>query len=152
MNRLLIALLILPAAASAQTSRPVANQSNTVGRTTLATGQVGEEAVQVSPANPLPVTVAGGFSKQESFQLATNNVAANSVTAFGGSYIFSQVCTTYGSISLQVRGPDGNFQTMVTKTATETGGSSVLVGSGAVMRVTLSGTTGCNASLSRVPA
>lgn len=92
-------------------------------------------------------------SPQEAFQLASNNTASTASTTYGGDYIFSQTCSGYGTVSLQVLGPNGStYQTILTKSAADTaGGTGLALGSYASVQVTLSGTTGCSALLSRVP-
>ncbi|WP_058733244.1 hypothetical protein [Sphingomonas sanguinis] len=99
---------------------------------------------------PLPVLT---INRAETFQLATANTASAPVTLVGGSYILAQSCTGYGSVSLRYRGPDGAAMVaMVTKTAADSaGGTLVQLGGGAIVDVSLSGTTGCNVSLTRVP-
>ncbi len=101
-----------------------------------------------SPTTPLPVA-----TRVEAFQLATANTAAPPVALVGGSYIWAQGCTGYGSVALRYRGPDGaTMVTMVTKTAADSaGGTLVQLGGGAIVDVALSGTTGCSVSLTRVP-
>ena len=91
--------------------------------------------------------------RQESFQLANNNVAAPAQTVYGGDYIFSQQATGYGTIALQVLGPDGaTYQTIASKTASDaTGGTGISLGSNATVKVVLTGTTAAYANLSRVP-
>lgn len=107
--------------------------------------------VPVTPVTPLPTA-----GKQEVLPLATANAAATAVTAYGGDYLLSQTCASYGngSLALQVLGPDGaTYQTVLTRsTADSTGPSGIVLGSSAVVRVTLpAGSTGCAATLSRVP-
>lgn len=97
---------------------------------------------------------ANGGAVRESFALATANVPSAAATVFGGNYIFSQTCTTYGTITLQVRKADGTtYKTVISKTADDAGADTGLsLGSFAVVRVTVTGTTGCNALLARVPS
>jgi hypothetical protein len=111
-------------------------------------GTLGEAYVPVDPSHPLPV---GG--KQESFALATANASAAAVPVYGGDYVFAQSCSAYGSVSLRVRGVDGaTMIPILTKTSVDTtGGTGVALGTNAVIDVTLSGTTGCEVTLSRVP-
>lgn len=94
------------------------------------------------------------FAVQESFQLVAANTPASPVSVFGGDYILSQTCGGYGTLTLQARGPDGStWQTLLTKTASDTtSGTGLALGSYAVVRITVTGTTSCNAILSRVPA
>lgn len=102
----------------------------------------------VNATHPLPV---GGF--QESLALVAGNTAAGSVKVYGGDYVFAQTCSAYGTVALQVRGPDGaTMQTVLSKAAADTaGGTGVALGSGSWVQVALTGTTGCNATLARVP-
>ena len=111
-------------------------------------GSPGGPFVAVDEAHPLPVA-----GLQENFALVTANTASAPVTIYGGDYVFAQSCSGYGTVALQVRGPDGaSFQTIVTKTAADSdGGAGVALGSNAVVRVTVTGATACNATLSRVP-
>jgi hypothetical protein len=103
----------------------------------------------VSATTPLPIA-----SKQESFRLVSANTPSAAATVFGGDYILSQTCAAYGTLNLQVLGPDGAvYATVLTKTASDAGGgTSVALGSYAMVRVTVTGTTTCNAILARVPA
>ncbi|QXT36841.1 hypothetical protein KV697_05945 [Sphingomonas sanguinis] len=90
----------------------------------------------------------------EAFQLVNANVSAGQVKVAGGDYVFAQTGATYGTVTLQVLGPDGNtWLTLVTKSASDAGsGTGVTLAANAVLRVTVAGTIGCYASLSRVPA
>jgi hypothetical protein len=101
----------------------------------------------------LLVAVPAPAQTQQSFALVTANVAAPAITAYGGNYILSQTCGTYGTVTLQVRGPDGaTYQTVVSKTAADTtGGSIISLASFANVRATLTGTAGCYVQLARVP-
>jgi hypothetical protein len=112
-------------------------------------GTLGGSFTSVDPAHPLPVT----RSPQESVALASANVAASPATLYGGDYIAAQTCSGYGTIAWQVRGPDGaTYQTILSRTMPDTaGGAEIKLGSNAVVRVVLTGTTGCNALLTRVP-
>jgi hypothetical protein len=85
--------------------------------------------------------------------LASANAASATQTVYGGSCIFAQNCTAYGSVALQLLGPDGaTFQTLLTRaSADSTGGTEMKIGSGASAKVVLTGTTGCRAILTRVP-
>jgi len=107
------------------------------------------KVTSVETDRPLPT-----IGKQETLQLAAGNTPAAAVVVVGGDYIFTQVCATYGTVNLQVLGPDGvTYQTIVSKTAADTaGGTGLALGSNAIVRVTVSGTSDCAASLSRVPA
>ncbi len=92
--------------------------------------------------------------QREAFQLVNANTSSAPVTIYGGDYILSQLCGSYGTLRLEVRGADGlTWLPLVTKTASDSGsGTGVALGSYAVVRVSVSGTAGCYASLSRVPA
>lgn len=146
---LIAAMLVAPSAILAQTTKPIAAPGALTPQTAIAFGAIGEKATPVTPATPLPV---GGV--REAFQLADRNTAAASVKLYGGDYVFSQTCSAYGSVKLEVKGPDGTtWLAMTTRTTADTtSGSGFAFGSGAEVRVSLSGTTGCFASLSRVPA
>jgi len=124
-----------------------------------ATRAIGSGAARVC----YPVTAGDGVAAcnvgvtsggvQEVIQLVTANVASAAQTVYGGNYIFSQTCTTYGTDALQVRGPDGaTYQTVISLAASDTtGGTAVSLGSSALVKAVVTGTTGCNATLSRVP-
>lgn len=103
----------------------------------------------VETAKPLPV-----IGKQESFKLVASNVPSAAVMVAGGDYILSQTCTGYGTVSFQVLGPDATtWLPLGSYTTSDTGsGHGFPLGSYAQVRISLSGTSGCNAILSRVPA
>ncbi|WP_343525571.1 hypothetical protein [Sphingomonas sp.] len=111
-------------------------------------GSVGGPWQPVTPATPMPV-----ISQQESFQLVSANTPMGLATLAGGAYVLTQACQTYGSVAIRYRGPDGvTMTTMLTKTAADTMGGTVLsFGSGSVVDAALSGTTGCNIVLARIP-
>lgn len=90
----------------------------------------------------------------EAFQMVNANVSTGQVKVVGGDYVLAQTGMAYGTVTLQVLGPDGNtWLTLVTKSASDSGsGTGVTLAANAVVRVTVAGTTGCYASLSRVPA
>lgn len=101
----------------------------------------------VDPVHPLPTA-----AKQEMVMLASTNVAAAAQAVYGGDYLFTQTCTGYGSIALQVLGPDGSsFLTLMTRTSADPAPVGVAIGSNAILRVDLTSTSGCAANLSRVP-
>lgn len=103
----------------------------------------------VSTATPLPVA-----GRQESFALATGNAASAAVTVYGGDYVFAQMATGYGTIKLQLLGPDGaTWLDLVSKTASDaTGaGTGLAIPNASQVRVTLTGTSGAYATLKRVP-
>lgn len=91
---------------------------------------------------------------RESFKLASGNVPSAPVAVFGGSYILSQQCSSYGTLEFQVLAPDGTtWQVILSKQATDGGGGTALtLGSYARARVVLTGTSACSATLARVPA
>ena len=97
---------------------------------------------------------ATGGAVRESFALVAANIPSAQATVYGGDYIFSQACSAYGTLTLQVLGPDGTtWVTVISKTASDAnGGTGLSLGSFAKVRVTVTGTTGCNALLARVPA
>ncbi|KEQ54248.1 hypothetical protein [Sphingobium chlorophenolicum] len=97
---------------------------------------------------PLPVA-----PPQERLVLVSGNEAAAARTVLGGRYILSQSCGAYGTLALRYRGADGaTMLPLVTKGASDaTTGTSVYLANAAVVDAAISGTTGCNAILSRVP-
>ncbi|WP_343527279.1 hypothetical protein [Sphingomonas sp.] len=139
--------------ASAQ-SKPIGAPGAFVPQNALSYGTPGNPATAVTPATPLPV--GGTVSvepRREAFQLASSNTPASPATLFGGAYVLTQGCMTYGTVTLRYRGPDGvTMIGMVSKTAADSGGGTVVsFGGGAIVDVSLSGTAGCNVALSRVP-
>lgn len=142
-----LALLLAPALACAQ-SKPIAAPGSFVPQGAVAYGASGAAATPVTPTTPLPVMTRG-----ESFQLVTANTPAAAVALVGGAYVFSQLCTGYGSIALRYRGPDGaTMTTLVSKTAADSAGGTVFsFGTNAIVDAVVSGTTGCNATLARMP-
>lgn len=105
--------------------------------------------------NVVGVTSIGsdGTSGREVFQLVDANTPSAPIAAYGGSYVFMQNCTTYGTVSLQYLGPDGvTYYTLLSKTSADSaGGTHVGIGAGQRMQAVLSGTTGCNVTLKRNP-
>lgn len=99
--------------------------------------------------NPLPVA-----GRQELVALATANAPSPAIAVYGGNYVFSQGCTAYGTLTLRYRAADGaTMITMVTKTASDNAGGTLLsLGTNAIVDVAVSGTTGCNATLARIPS
>ena len=97
---------------------------------------------------------AFGAAVRESFPLVAVNTPSPAATVFGGDYILSQTCASYGTLALQILGPDGTtWLTLLTKTASDNGnGTGLSLGSFAQVRVTVSGTAGCNSILARVPS
>lgn len=142
-----LALLIAPAMAHAQ-SKPVAAPGSFVPQGAIAYGASGAVATPVTPTSPLPVMTRG-----ESFQLITANASAPAAGLVGGAYVFTQLCTGYGTVTLRYRGPDGaTMIALLSKTAADSGGGTILsFGSNAIVDVTVSGTTGCNATLAKMP-
>ncbi len=144
---LALALLGPPGIAAAQT-KPVAAPGGFVPQSSLAFGAPGSPATSVTPATPLPVA-----GRAEAFRLATANVPSSAATLFGGNYVFTQGCSTYGTVTLRYLGPDGvTMVTTLTRNAADSGGGTmVTVGASAIVDVTLAGTTGCNVTLARIP-
>jgi hypothetical protein len=104
-------------------------------------------------ASPATSTSTPTTTAPETYKLITANVAAAPVTVQGGTYLLTQTCSFYGSVSLKVLGPDGvSLLTLVTKILLDTGiGNQVVLGAGSVVSMTVAGATGCNATLARVP-
>lgn len=90
---------------------------------------------------------------QEQFPVATANVALSTgYTAFGGTYILSQLCTAYGTLDLQTLSAKNTWLTLSSKSASDTTvGTSVTLAGQTQVRVNLTGTTACDATLTRVP-
>lgn len=101
-------------------------------------------------SNATPLPVAG---RAETFRLVVGNAPSSAATLFGGSYVLTQSCTAYGTVTLRYLAADGITMTaMLAKSAADTtGGTLVSLGSSAIVDVVLSGTTGCNVTLSRIP-
>ncbi|WP_312490777.1 hypothetical protein [Sphingomonas sp.] len=102
-----------------------------------------------SGETPMPVA-----TRAERLVLATNNVAAGPLTAVGGLYVLNQGCGAYGAVTLRYLAADGvSMLPLLTRTVSDTnGGTSLYLGAGAVVDISLTGTTGCNVQLARVPA
>lgn len=145
---LLLPLALFAGQAHGQTAGSIQFPSGYAPGQAPCTAQTDGTCAPVSAATPLPVS-----GKQESLSLASANSAAAGTAVYGGDYVFSQSCLTYGSVALQAVGPDGaTYQTLVARSAADsTGGTGITFGSNAMVRVALTGTTGCNATLSRVP-
>ncbi len=147
-----IALACLPATATAQ-SYPLSASPDGWARPTspCVYDPATKLCAPTTASAPLPVLT---INRTETFQLATANTASAPVTLIGGNYAFTQSCTAYGSIALRYRGPDGaTMTTMLSKTAADSGGGTIAAfGTGAIVDVSLSGTTGCNATLARIPS
>ncbi|WP_420143851.1 hypothetical protein [Sphingobium sp.] len=135
----------LPHQASAQV---VTLPSGSASGQAIGYGSIDGPFVAVDPSHPLPVA-----GLQEKFALVTANNPAAATMLYGGDYIFAQSCSAYGTVALEVRGPDGvTFQPIVSRTASDSsGGTGVALGAQAVVRATVAGTTACNVTLSRVP-
>lgn len=103
----------------------------------------------ISSDAPMPVA-----TRAERLLLASNNVAAAPVTAQGGVYVLNQMCSGYGTVVLRYLAADGvSMLPLVSRNGTDMGGgTSLYLGTGSVVDVQLSGTTGCSAYLARVPA
>ncbi|MGW8141852.1 hypothetical protein [Sphingomonas zeae] len=100
-----------------------------------------------APATPLPVA-----GKQETVALASANTAVPAVALYGGTYILNQSCGAYGTVALRYRAADGSTMvTLLTRSVADVAGTAVQFGSGQVVDVALTGTTGCNVTLSRMP-
>lgn len=140
------AILLAASSAAAQTVELPGGYAPLSG---IGFGAVGGALTGVDPDHPLPVA-----DKQEAIALVSANVPAAPAIVYGGDYLLAQSCIGYGTLALRVRGPDGaTMQVLLTKTGSDgAGGTGLALGSGAVVDVTLSGTSGCNATLSRIPA
>lgn len=114
----------------------------------LGFGPIGAPWVPVTANTPLPTA-----GKQEAYMLISANVPMPPAILYGGQYVVTQQCATYGSVAVRYRGPDGaTMQALLTKTAADSqGGSLVLLGSYAVVDATVSGATDCNVQIARVP-
>jgi hypothetical protein len=153
---LALAGLCVPVSVAAQGSQGVGVLNKPLSPTAFQMGGVDPtgklKAVKVDEDGNL----LSAADKQENVTLAAANVASAAATIFGGSYVFSQSCASYngGALALRYRGPDGTTMvTLLTRTASDsTGGAQLALGSNSVLDVTLpAGSTGCNATLSRVP-
>jgi hypothetical protein len=104
--------------------------------------------VPVTPTTPLPTA-----PKQEAFTLVAANEPAAPVVLYGGSYVLTQGCASYGAVTLRYRGPDGgSMVVLATKTAADAAGGTVYAfGSNAYVDAAVSGTTGCNVQIARLP-
>jgi hypothetical protein len=142
-----IALACLSTSAAAQTYPKIVAPSTIVPPSGVAFTDVDGSTKVASSATPLPVA-----GRQESVALATANTASAPVTLYGGTYILTQACTAYGSVALRYRAPDGTMLTLATKIAGDSGGGSTFqFGTAQIVDVLLTGTTGCNVTLSRIP-
>ncbi|TZG23732.1 hypothetical protein FYJ91_20510 [Sphingomonas montanisoli] len=105
------------------------------------------KAQVVRAANPLPITAVRNDAPMT---LALANTPATAKTvANGGYYSLAQSCSAYGTVTFRQIGPDGSTpMTIVAKTSADV--TVWPIAAGAVVDVTLSGTTACNVTLSRV--
>jgi len=143
------------------TEATLASQSTGISATATSTaaidsdlGAPADAAWQTGNGTVISLLKSIASGRRESFQLIAANTPSAAVTVFGGDYIISQTCTAYGTVTLQVLGPDGaTWLTLGTFTGTDTGnGTGGTIGSYAQIRMTVSGTSGCNAVLARVPS
>lgn len=142
-----IALAFLSTSAAAQTLPKIVPPSNIIPPAGVAYADTDGSTKITSPATPLPVA-----GKQEAVALVSANTATAPATLYGGTYVLNQLCTAYGTVALRYRGPDGaTMLPLIMKAAADTAGTAVQFGSGQVVDVALSGTTGCNVTLSRIP-
>jgi hypothetical protein len=161
MKRILVALALLlsPLAAHAQNFGAVVvpacgtpNNAPVVGSPYSLTQDPTLRLCDSGPSNNTANSPYYIVGKQESFALVTNNVASGAVTVTGGDYVLSQVCSGYGTLVLQGLDASGAYENLISKTATDSvGGTGVTLAGNAVVRVLLTGTTGCVATLTRVP-
>ncbi|WP_230630719.1 hypothetical protein [Sphingomonas sp. Leaf37] len=144
----IVLAMAVPAAARSQTAPSIAAPAGFAPMQAPCIRQADGSCAAVSADQPLPV------GQREAFRLANANTPSAAATVFGGQYILSQACSGYGTLNLQVLGPDSStYQTVISKAASDTtGGTSLALGSYAVVRITIAGTTACNAVLARVPA
>ena len=143
------ALLARPDAAVAQsTASSVAFPAGYAPGSAPCARQADESCVPVTVAAPLPTA-----GKQESFALVSGNVPNPPATVHGGTYAVSQGCASYGTTMIRYRGPDGaTMMPLLSRTATDANGATLVsLGSNAVIDAIVSGTTGCNVTLARVP-
>ncbi|WP_153006114.1 hypothetical protein [Sphingomonas sanguinis] len=144
-----MALACLPNAATSQAKLPPVKDwaGNTVPGS--ASSILDKDGTPIDILNPLPVA-----GRQEAVTLATANVAAPAAKVYGGTYVFNQGCGAYGSVALRYRAADGaTMITLVTKTSADSAGGTLLsLGTNTIVDVALSGTTGCNVTLARIPS
>ncbi len=140
--------LTLPGWTGTAHAQPVNLPARAAPGVAVGYGATGSAYTPVDGEHPMPV---GG--KQEAFALLVANQPSIAATVYGGDYVFAQACGGYGTVTLRVRGPDGaTMQPILTRAAIDPdGGTGVTLGSGAVVDAVISGATGCNATLSRVP-
>ena len=143
---LVTAALAMPVTASAQKSGTVQAPFSSMCFTATDGTQ---KCIAVSADNPLP-----SIGKQETFRLVSGNVPSEAVTLAGGDYVLDQACASYGTVTFARLGPDARtYFTMGTYSASDTGNAHLFkFGSYAKVKVTVSGTAGCNVLIARVPA
>ncbi|WP_341210664.1 hypothetical protein [Sphingomonas paucimobilis] len=148
MRRLLLLIAAAcPAVALAQNYPPTGAPGSLVPLTGSSFTNGAGKTLGVTPATPLPVA-----EKQESVLLASGNVAVPAGTLYGGNYILNQTCSGYGTVALRYQAADGvTMVSLLTKSVADTSGTVLQFGSSAVVDVLLTGTTGCNVTLSRIP-
>ena len=139
MRLIAIALALALASSTGEASAQIATFIDSASR----------KQVPVETARPLPT-----IGKQESFQLVAANVPSAAVTLAGGDYVLDQACASYGTVTFARLGPDAStYFTMGTYNASDIGNAHLFkFGSYAKVKVTVSGTTGCNVLIARVPA
>lgn len=104
------------------------------------------------PCTPTVQVDRNGNAYDTSVVLASANTPAGPITLSGGTYAYSQLCAGYGSVALRYRAADGSTMIpLVTKVVADAGATAIQFGAGSVVDVALTGTTGCNVTLSRVP-
>jgi hypothetical protein len=146
---LALAAVAAPAAAQVKRAGAVIN-SPAVMPITLPDGSYITPSVTVTVDKD--GTPVGPAARDQSVPLATANAPSGPATLYGGNYILTQLCTGYGSVALRYRAPDGaTMVTLTTKSSPDTAGTLLQFGSGQVVDVALTSTTGCNVILSRVP-
>lgn len=111
-------------------------------------GAADDNWTAVTEATPLPTA-----PKQESYVLVSANASTGPATLYGGTYVVTQGCAGYGTVTLRYRGPDGaTMLPLLSRTASDSsGGTVVALGSNAMVDATLVGTTGCNVQIARLP-
>ena len=116
--------------------------------TSMGFGARGTTWTPVTSSTPLPTA-----AKQEAYTLVSANEPTAPVTVYGGHYVVTQSCASYGTVTLRYRGPDGATMTpLISRTSADfAGGTLVAIGSNAIVDATLSNTTGCNVQIARLP-
>jgi hypothetical protein len=142
-----LALACLSTPIAAQTYPKIIAPSTIVPPSGVAFTDIDGSTKVASPTSPLPIA-----ERQESVVLATANTSIAPATLYGGTYVLTQACTAYGSVALRYRAPDGTMLTLATKIVGDSGGGSTFqFGTAQIVDVLLTGTTGCNVTLSRIP-